>query len=790
MGSRHTGNDVDKIYAIAELWVKRALKSDGSLFTPDQPIWSSQWLNELHERFLNHPDPGSGSFTEKLQRQLDGSPTEIYQLMGEVLYIHLLIVWQGMMRTVTKKNLINEVLGWAPASIAVPDHMVDYFASGIANPGMGFATYRPYQVGFLIEFVEQWKLKSAGQQDHLLEDPWAFKDFAMSASLNSLLLRNNQNTPRTQRHALLHLVHPDTFEGIVSAEHKRLISEAKAFAGYVRNDTADTDRKIQQIRQGIEATKRSGFNTFYDAGIHRMWDPSASSPWDEYVRRARAYIDTGELDSEEIDYKLDLSRKLALAREAVVTGAADWSSQVEKELPSGNPLAWQTKDDFCRWIDSSAGDALRALQAIWTQNDLSVAERIRAFSATFPRSVISGAGTRARLVSVLLMGVHAHDYPPFGAFMFNEAYRQTEYDQPEQGADEAALYMHALGFLDRFIKEASERELQLRHRLDAQSIVWALNEGRDGPHYPPPPEPPNLQTLSKELTLPIKFLEDIKTLLKEKNQVIFQGPPGTGKTYVAQKLAEHLAGSKDRVTLVQFHPSYAYEDFVQGYRPTLKDEQAGFELQNGPLARIAKRAQDDPDRDYFLIIDEINRGNLAKVFGELYFLLEYREEMINLQYSDEPFSLPKNLYIIGTMNTADRSIALVDLALRRRFYFVEFHPDKWPVENLLREWLRKHAPDMGWVARVVDRANELLEDDRHAAIGPSHFMKPDLNESKVRRAWEHGVLPYIEERLFGQDDRLGEFDLKTLRAEVASDGTDSEDEAANDNGAEVSGDEE
>ena len=215
------------------------------------------------------------------------------------------------------------------------------------------------------------------------------------------------------------------------------------------------------------------------------------------------------------------------------------------------------------------------------------------------------------------------------------------------------------------------------------------------------------------MTLPVEFLEETKTLLDDKNQVIFQGPPGTGKTYVAQKLSEHLAGSKERVTLVQFHPSYAYEDFVQGYRPTLKDGQAGFELRNGPLTQIAKRAQDDPHGNYYLIIDEINRGNIAKIFGELYFLLEYREQEINLQYSDdEPFSLPGNLYIIGTMNTADRSIALVDLALRRRFYFVEFHPDKWPIKGLLRRWLEGNSlSNMMWVADVVDLANERLGED-------------------------------------------------------------------------------
>ena len=139
------------------------------------------------------------------------------------------------------------------------------------------------------------------------------------------------------------------------------------------------------------------------------------------------------------------------------------------------------------------------------------------------------------------------------------------------------------------------------------------------------------------------------------------------------------------------------------------------------------------------------------MFGELYFLLEYRDSEMDLQYSEEPFSLPDNLYIIGTMNTADRSIALVDLALRRRFYFVEFHPDHEPVKSVLRNWLKANAPgDMQWVATVVDAANEKLRNDRHAAIGPSYFMRPDLDETKVKRIWRHSVLPYIEERLFGE----------------------------------------
>ena len=184
---------------------------------------------------------------------------------------------------------------------------------------------------------------------------------------------------------------------------------------------------------------------------------------------------------------------------------------------------------------------------------------------------------------------------------------------------------------------------------------------------------------------------------------------------------------------------------MRGYRPTLLDNgQPGFTLKDGPFMQMAKRAAKHPHGKYFLVIDEINRGNLAKVFGELYFLLEYRDEPMSLMYQEEGeprFTMPDNLHIIGTMNTADRSIALVDLALRRRFAFVDFSVNKEPVLGLLRRWLSaNNLSEMEWVADVVDGANAKL-DDHHAAIGPSHFMRTDLDEAAVERIWEHNVLP-------------------------------------------------
>jgi MoxR-like ATPase len=306
---------------------------------------------------------------------------------------------------------------------------------------------------------------------------------------------------------------------------------------------------------------------------------------------------------------------------------------------------------------------------------------------------------------------------------------------------------------------------RIRQRLDPdfpgdpwgiQEFTWWLLHRERVPDTP-------LKALADELYLTEDFLARILRLLDDKGQVVFYGPPGTGKTYVARKLAGYIARGGGTVEKVQFHPSYAYEDFIEGYRPRLVDGQVTYEVVDGPLKRLAAIAQERPDLTHVLLIDELNRANVSKVLGELVFLLEYREEEIRLQYSDTEFSLPANLTIIATMNTADRSIALVDTALRRRFHFVPFFPDTPPISSLLRRWLNDKHPDLTWVADVVDRANLALA-DRNAAIGPSHFLKPRLTEDLVRLAWENSVLPFLEEHFFADPDQLKRFDLDRLRS--------------------------
>lgn len=280
------------------------------------------------------------------------------------------------------------------------------------------------------------------------------------------------------------------------------------------------------------------------------------------------------------------------------------------------------------------------------------------------------------------------------------------------------------------------------------------------------------QGLAKELHMHPGELGRIGRVLEARRQIVFYGPPGTGKTYVARKLAAALAGkdADGAIRLVQFHPSYSYEDFFEGFRPVAADGGTGFSLQSGPLRKLAASAKDNPEQPHFLIIDEMNRGNLAKVFGELYFLLEYRDQEVYLQYSPQvPFTLPDNLYVIGTMNTTDRSIGLVDAAIRRRFAFIEFHPEISPVEGVLERYLEAtgHSQDM---SQLLSRLNARIG-DRDLRVGPSYLMRPQVfEEHGLEDVWEYDILPLLFEQFHGRKD-VGEvrkeFSLDGLRGVAA-----------------------
>ena len=258
-------------------------------------------------------------------------------------------------------------------------------------------------------------------------------------------------------------------------------------------------------------------------------------------------------------------------------------------------------------------------------------------------------------------------------------------------------------------------------------------------------------------------------LLEAKYNVILQGAPGVGKTFAAKRLAYSIMGQKDtsRVAMVQFHQSYSYEDFIQGYRPS-KD---GFELVNGAFYKFCKEAEEDNERPYFFIIDEINRGNLSKILGELMMLIEKdkRGEKIKLLYSNEWFTVPQNVRIIGMMNTADRSLALMDYALRRRFAFFDFAP-AFSSEGFKNYLSEKDSPKLEKLIAAVESLNSTISTDESLGdgfrIGHSYFCTDDeITDEWLKSVVEYEVIPLIKEDWFDEPTKVRDWSA-TLRSAI------------------------
>lgn len=259
-----------------------------------------------------------------------------------------------------------------------------------------------------------------------------------------------------------------------------------------------------------------------------------------------------------------------------------------------------------------------------------------------------------------------------------------------------------------------------------------------------------------EVFMPEKEYDKLSGILRIKKNIILQGAPGVGKTFVAKRIAFSMMGVKDveRVMMVQFHQSYSYEDFIMGFRPSTD----GFELKRGAFYNFCKKAEIDGDNDYFFIIDEINRGNLSKIFGELFMLIENDKRGVSLQllYSDEKFSVPKNIYIIGMMNTADRSLAMLDYALRRRFAFFEIKPG-FTTDGFREYRMSLKNEKFDKLIACVESLNNVISNDESLGdgfcIGHSYFcnLLPDTIDDQVLSGIvEYELIPLLKEYWFDE----------------------------------------
>jgi 5-methylcytosine-specific restriction enzyme B len=786
----------EAVYELADRYKAECLIGDGSLLTAGGQVHNLENLDSLLGA-IEPADHSAGKFIPKLLVRVGSLSDPAVQLTAEMLTFQLL----GEEDTGGPKKLehVEAVLGQMSEPVTLSEPVRDALnGGGVATYSAG-KNYRDVYLRFLVRVARRAKELGPEQRAELMSDPWAFLNF---------IAADRTSGNGMQANALLHLMFPDTFTTSVSGSNRTALLRTFAKAPGVV-DEPDEDRKLLRLQELVD--EQAGYEiSFYYEPLRDIWDGDSDERAEELTEWATRLYAHPSFDDQEYDYELPLVEALAPVPEALASGG-DWLGLLRAALTrqDNNLTAWQLNAKFLDWCETSPEDAAAALQSLWGDDEWEVA--LSGFLDAVPDDVAGGVGGHLSLASYLLLALYSQQTPPFRWTVYGKLLAILERDAAA-ATDPEDDRPYAVRVWDDWTATVLEIQLRmlargvaLRGALDAQGLVYwivtsdppgdwddasrqAFEHFRGGDDPAPGPTIENTTTtatlslapataeLADSLYLPLLWLEETMELLAEKRQLILYGPPGTGKTYIAKHLGRHIAGGHETMRLIQLHPSYTYEDFFEGYRPVSDKGQLTYTLAKGPLRLLADQARQAPQLPHVLIIDEINRGNIAKVFGELYFLLEYREDTVSLQYSPtEQFSLPPNLYVIGTMNTADRSIALVDSALRRRFYFQALMPTRPPVERVLRSWLQRCDFDLE-PADLLDELNSMI-DDEEFAVGPSYLMTDGEQPPRLERVWEHAILPLLEEHYFGaRPDVRGEFGLVALRARLAA-SAEAEDEA-------------
>lgn len=704
-----------------------------------RPTWTTRNAQLLPSLVTGeNADMGDRGFLEKLEDQLRGQDDDVIVFAAELLWVHVLPL--DRIKPQTKIDRVARVLSWAPSQPKMPTWMIEASSlQGAFGGGTGFNMLIWQQMLWLCRFVETWTTAEPAERERALADPWAF---------GVLAARTPEDQPAI-RGSLEYLVWPGYYEPIVNFQHRRRIRNAFAheIGGPTGEDELSVDRDLHAIQEQV--TQAAG-------GEVDWYTEPYESQWKQSTRRSgsgrRAWLVRAKQGGPDLVHRWISDGFVSLAATNLdIDPTTASSEQVRKAIESGYAhLTYAQRltmsREYSDFITKMETDDL----VIGILDDSLIVGTILGD----PELASAGLGRLRRAAVWSSNRPSLRELPePLPAVL--------------DGQGVVVDVTSAIGVLDQYFDDAGDEtdDLEPEPELPIPPSVAVV-----------PDLPAATDELAASVHMPREDLQEMIEVLQDRQQLVFYGPPGTGKTFVAQAIARHVVGTdRSRVRLVQFHPSYAYEDFFEGLRPTTDSGTVTFELKPGPLRQIADEAElaENAGYPYVLIIDEMNRGNLAKVFGELYYLLEYRNETIRLQYSaDQPFRLPKNLFIIGTMNTVDRSISLVDAAIRRRFPFVELHPSVEPTRSVLESYLKANHAD-GLRARLLAELNSRI-DERDLQIGPSYLMKSGAStQTGLERIWKYDILPLLEDHYYGQRSPeviREQFGLDALLAAVSGPG--------------------
>jgi 5-methylcytosine-specific restriction enzyme B len=774
----------------AKAWRDRCWMSDESILS-DKSLWTMDNLEYLNRYFVKNLDESSRGFLEKLQDQLDPTPPGAKQLAAEILWILYLSVSDTSMKGATKRLQIRQVWEWSGEPLPDSPMLGAPLDLGFANPGTGFQTNRWREFAFCVELAREWKWMSASAQHAMISNPWEFAGWVD---------RHPAGTNRQFRHMLLYLLFPDYFERVMTGSHKEQILQrlAPKFGVDVPNlrDRTAVDQALHRLRPRLEQHYKAEVVDYYEIPVRTDWLDSPTGQEDPAV------TETAVAEAMEWQRKVLGGSRVWLL--APAEGARLWPEFQRDGIAA---IGWDALAGLSALPTYEAVyDALRSIHGGNPTNDANAcyqfAHEIRPgdyIIAKQGRSVLLGYGevlegyrydeSRSEyrhVVKVRWSRTGRWTLPPEHRMVVKTLTDMTPYPRWLRAAFGVMNGDLAVGQPPQPRKDPGHSEpggtgTDAERREPLDRVPDGASGGSPGgislpggalfdPQPTDEPAPPyGIDEALDELFLTPEQFTSILDELGRKKNVILEGAPGVGKTFVARRIAWALLGQRDnsRVQMVQFHQSYGYEDFIQGWRP----RENGFGLQDGVFHRFCKRAEADPTRNYVFIIDEINRGNLSKVFGELMMLIEADKRgpgyAVPLAYSPgELFSVPENLYLLGMMNTADRSLAMVDYALRRRFSFIRLQPAF--AADRFTDYLTELGATEDLVRRIVTGMGALnqaiAQDTRNLGpgyeIGHSFFVPGDgsgtLDDAWYERVIRQEIVPLLNEYWFGREDRVHE----------------------------------
>ena len=705
-------DEATKLLAAAESWKERCLLGGGSLFT-EEVLWTQKGLEDLQRCLGEGSDASDGSFLDRLEEQLQDAQPRSRQLCAEILWVYYLLI--STVKEDTKRDRIRTVWEWS--GMRLPENhwtLGNVLGKGLIDPGPGYRFHKHREVNYLVDLMLVWFAEVPEDRTELIGEAWSFAQWVD---------KHPKSSRRQLRHALLFMLYPDDFEPIMSSKHKR-----KYVKDYWIHSGSRTildqwsqiriDKELLAIRNELEAQYGGEFQyyqiektlfkswlkgRFGDVNVWAISTGSKARFWDEFREAGVAAMQepsVGDLNGFESSD--------AIKQALVEQGAG--SNPVNHAL-----AGWEFQSEM------NAGDILVAVYGRPTR--------------------ILGWGEAT------------------GEYFYDDSHADLRHRR--------TVEWYPCDSPIRLTKERQITTKTLTRATDWYSWVPHVFSKMDEREMVVQ-EKPWVETM-EDLFLPKEQFERIIGSLTLRKNLMLQGPPGVGKTFIAKRIAWHLAGRKDLgiVGMVQFHQSYAYEDFVQGWRPT---EEGGFTLRDGVFLQFCNKAAKRPYIPHTFIIDEINRGNLSRIFGELLMLIEAdkrgADNAIALTYgaAGERFSVPPNVHILGLMNTADRSLAIVDYALRRRFAFETLKPEY--ASNNFKRFLKDRGVSgdlLGKIVRNLQAINKLIAEDNDLGsgfeIGHSYFVPEQstgLNESWYLNIVETQIAPLLREYWFDRANRATE----------------------------------